>query len=285
MIPVFYAPMAADRGRVKFGRARRFVGDVPRDVLPPIPSAGLRVLDPCPAIDADRLQRVLIPFRQAEGSIRVKYLDVAIFLAIAALFGRRERILGRYRCGQSVERGDQRWLIVLHLDEDATANRGGGLEGLFLAVQGIEGEQAIRQMQLRDQSLRNWDFVGFVVNVDMRQNYPAIGREDAQDLRRLLVLQGVKAASQRLAVDRKLRPAIRAGAGQSLRMQSERLLHIGRVETGYDVPDLRVAWRLEHLRREKHAQPAKMRDDELVHLAIGGRPGQHRQQTEHQDLR
>src|SRR5690349_18109172 len=28
-----------------------------------------------------------------------------------------------------------------------------------------------------------------------------------------------------------------------------------------------------------------MRHDELMHLAIGGRPGQHRQQTEHQDLR
>src|SRR5689334_12826156 len=149
MIAVFYAPMAADRGGVKFRRACRFVGDVPRDVLPPIPAAGLRVLDPGPAIDADRLQRVLVPFRQAEGSIRVKYLDVAIFLAIAALFGRCERILGRYRRRQSVERGEQRWLIVLHLDEDATANRGGGLEGLFLAVQGIEGEQAIRQMQLQ----------------------------------------------------------------------------------------------------------------------------------------
>src|SRR5690348_8000817 len=93
MIPVFYAPMAADRGGVKFRRACRFVGDVPRDVLPPIPSAGLGVLDPCPAVHADRLQRVLVPFRQAEGSIRVKYLDVAIFLAIAALFGRRERVL------------------------------------------------------------------------------------------------------------------------------------------------------------------------------------------------
>ena len=49
MIVVFYAPVAADRGRVKFNRAGRFVGDVPRDVLPPIPSTGLRVLDPCPA--------------------------------------------------------------------------------------------------------------------------------------------------------------------------------------------------------------------------------------------
>jgi flagellar biosynthesis component FlhA len=57
------------------------------------------------------------------------------------------------------------------------------------------------------------------------------------------------------------------------------------VETGHDVSDLRVAWRLEHLRRKKHAQSAEMRHDELMHLAIGCRPGQHRQQTEHQDLR
>ena len=152
-------------------------------------------------------------------------------------------------------------------------------------MHGVEGEQAIRQMQVRDQSLRNRDFVGFVVNVDMRQDDPAVGREDAQDLRRLLVLQGVKAAPQGLAVDREQRQTIRAGAGQPLRMQAERLLHLGRVETGQDISDLRVAWRLEHLRREKHAQPAKMRHDELVHLTIGGRPGQHRQQTEHQDLR
>ena len=32
----FYAPMAAYRGSVKFSRVRRFVGDVPRDFLPPI---------------------------------------------------------------------------------------------------------------------------------------------------------------------------------------------------------------------------------------------------------
>src|SRR3954452_20671900 len=68
-------------------------------------------------------------------------------------------------------------------------------------------------------------------------------------------------------------------------MQAERLLQVGRVETGYDVSDLRVAWRLEHLRREKHAQSTEMHHDELMHLAIGARPGQHRQQTEHQDLR
>src|SRR3954468_2219894 len=39
MIAVFYAPVAADRGRVKCSRTRRFVGDVPRDVLrshPPV---------------------------------------------------------------------------------------------------------------------------------------------------------------------------------------------------------------------------------------------------------
>jgi hypothetical protein len=68
-------------------------------------------------------------------------------------------------------------------------------------------------------------------------------------------------------------------------MQAERLLHLGRVETGHDVSDLRLAWRLEHLRREKHAQSTEMHHDELMHLAIGARPGQHRQQTEHQDLR
>src|SRR4051812_49531978 len=78
MIAVFYAPVAADRGCVKFSRARRFVGDVPRDVRPPIPSASLRVLDPCLAVHADRPQCVLVPFRQVEGTIRVKYLDVAI---------------------------------------------------------------------------------------------------------------------------------------------------------------------------------------------------------------
>ena len=170
----------------------------------------------------------------------MKHLDVAILLAIAAVFGRCRRCLRRYRRGQSVERGDQRWLIVLHLDEDVAANRRGGLEGLFLAVQGVEGEQATLQMQVRDQSLRNRNFVGFVVNFDMRQDDPAVPREHAQDLRRLLVLQGVKAAPQRLAVDRKQRQTIRARAGQSLRMQAERLLHIGRVETSHDVSDLRV---------------------------------------------
>src|SRR3954462_16045483 len=60
MIAVFYAPVAADRGCVKFSRTPRFVGDVPRDVLPPIPSASLRVLDPCLAVHADRPQCVLV---------------------------------------------------------------------------------------------------------------------------------------------------------------------------------------------------------------------------------
>src|SRR3954471_4136187 len=174
MIAVFYAPVAAGRGCVKFSRTRRFVGDVLRDVLPPIPSASLPVLDPCLAVHADRPQCVLVPFRQVEGTIRVKYLDVAICLAITALFGRCERFVRRYRCGQIVERVDQRWLIVRHLDEDMAANRGSGLEGLFLAVHGVEGEPAIPPFEVRDQSLRNRDVVGFVVNFDRRQDDPSV---------------------------------------------------------------------------------------------------------------
>ena len=77
----------------------------------------------------------------------MKHQDVAIFFAITALFGRCERFVRRYRRRQIVERGDQRWLIVLYLDEDAAASRSGELECLLLAVHGFRGEQAILQFR------------------------------------------------------------------------------------------------------------------------------------------
>src|ERR1700760_1329489 len=49
-----------------------------------------------------------------------------------------------------------------------------------LATTYVEGEQATLQMQVRDQSLRNRNFVGFVANFDMRQDDPAVPREHAQ---------------------------------------------------------------------------------------------------------
>jgi hypothetical protein len=44
-----------------------------------------------------------------------------------------------------------------------------GLE-LFLAVHGIERDDAVREVEFTEQLLRGWDFVGFVRDIDVRED-------------------------------------------------------------------------------------------------------------------
>src|SRR3954451_15098152 len=101
---------------------------------------------------------------------------------------------------------------------------------VFLAVQGIGGEQHAAQAQLLDQRLRRRDLVALgdlLVGQDERR----LAGERAEHLRRGQVVEMVEAAAQRLAVQRDAPPPRRGGgAPELLGVAAEGGLQLGRLE-------------------------------------------------------
>ena len=60
----------------------------------------------------------------------------------------------------------------------------------------------IRQAEFLQQLLHGGDFVGFFVDLDMRQHQPRIGGERAEHLPGFSIVEIVETALQRLAVER-----------------------------------------------------------------------------------
>ena len=76
---------------------------------------------------------------------------------------------GLLRAADSFGILQQRRLIFLQLDEEASRGLRSGLE-LFLAVHGIERDDAVREVEFTEQLLGGWDFVGFVRDIDVRED-------------------------------------------------------------------------------------------------------------------
>ena len=72
----------------------------------------------------------------------------------------------------------------------------------FLAVHGIEGDDAVRDIEFAEQLLRGGDFVGLFLDIDVRQDEAGFDVEGVQHLGRLAIGEIVEASSERLAVDR-----------------------------------------------------------------------------------
>ena len=71
-----------------------------------------------------------------------------------------------------------------------------------MAVHGVEGDDAMRDMKFAEQLLRGGDFVGLVRDIDVRHDETGFDLEGVQHLGRLAVGEIVEASSERLAIDR-----------------------------------------------------------------------------------
>jgi hypothetical protein len=69
-------------------------------------------------------------------------------------------------------------------------------------MDGIAGDDMIGQVEVRQQLLSSRDFVGFLVDINMRQHQRGVGCERAEHLLGLGVVEAVEAAFERLAVER-----------------------------------------------------------------------------------
>ena len=76
------------------------------------------------------------------------------------------------------------------------------LSKVFLTVHGVDRDDAAGQAERFDQGLDGWDLVRLFPDDFMSQDDPMIDGESAQHMRRLSVREGIKAAPERLAVDR-----------------------------------------------------------------------------------
>lgn len=112
-------------------------------------------------------------------------------------------------------------------------------------MHGIEGEQAPGQAEGGDQILGGGDFVALIVDRQVAENDLVIAGECAQHMGRLAVVEGIKAAAQRLAVNGHASrlgrvPLVVRRCRQSSRVLAEHGLDRGRVQAVDDEAHRRV---------------------------------------------
>ena len=155
---------------------------------------------------------------------------------------------------------------------------------VFLAVQGVGGEQDAAQAQPLDQRLRRRDLVALgdlLVGEDERR----LAGEGAEHLRRGPVVQVVEAAPQRLAVQRDDPPPRRGGGvPELLGVAAEGGLQFGRVERVEEGAQGVDGGRATKAGTEDGVEPLAMHADEQADAAVGGGAGQHRQDAEQQQV-
>jgi hypothetical protein len=153
---------------------------------------------------------------------------------------------------------------------------------VFLAVQGIGGEQDAAQAQLLDQHLDRRDLVAFD-DLLMREDKGRLAGERAQHLGGGLVVQMVEAAPKRLAVQRDDPPPWWSHAAtEMLGMVAEGGLDLGwveRVQEGAQRVDGRGA---AEAGAEGGVEPLAMHADEQADAAVGGGAREDRQHREQQ---
>ena len=69
-------------------------------------------------------------------------------------------------------------------------------------MHGIEGNDAVRDIEFAEQLLRGGDFVGLFLDIDVRQDQTGFDVEGVQHLGRLAIVEIVEASSECLAIDR-----------------------------------------------------------------------------------
>ena len=152
-------------------------------------------------------------------------------------------------------------------------------------MHGIGCEQAAFEAKIVDQCLRRRDLVALVVGREMAKNNRLILGKGAQHMGGLLVMETIETASKRLAVNRDggRHPVVGRFCHERRGVGSKRLLDRQGIEPVQDGAHRTVGWRLSPTKTQRLVQPRKVSVDKAMDLAIGGRPGQHRQHADHED--
>ena len=155
---------------------------------------------------------------------------------------------------------------------------------VFLAVQGVGGEQDAPQAQPLDQRLRRRDLVApgdLLVGEDERR----LAGEGAEHLGGGPVVEMVEAAAQRLAVQRH-DPQPRRGGDviEPLGVAAEGGLQLGRVERVQEGAQRVDGGGAAEAGAEGGVEPFAVHADEQADAAVGGGAGQHRQDAEQQQV-
>ena len=150
-------------------------------------------------------------------------------------------------------------------------------------MHGVERDDVAGNVEVFQELLRRRDFVGFLVDLDMRQNQGRIGGEGAEHLLGPAVAKGVEAAPQRLAVQRQ-RPPAAASAVQVRRVLAKGFFHTGGIEFAQDRADRGVRrWPLP-TDPERLVQPPPVNLDESADAAVRVGSRNHRQNRKQQHI-
>src|SRR6476620_1024952 len=109
---------------------------------------------------------------------------------------------------------------------------------VFLAVHGVERDDAVGKLQFAEQLLGCGDLICLRLDVDMRQDQAGFDVESVQHLGRLTVIEIVEASTECLAIERDGSPrSIGCSVMQSGGVAAERPLDRLRIEALKDVAD------------------------------------------------
>lgn len=90
----------------------------------------------------------------------------------------------------------------MHLYNPSVSGLLGDCQGLFLAVDGVEGENAVREPPCCHEFLGGRALIGLPGNFFMRKHAAPVGQKGAQNLNGFLVLEVIETPAQHLAIKR-----------------------------------------------------------------------------------
>lgn len=138
---------------------------------------------------------------------------------------------------------------------------------VFLTVHGVERDDVAGNVEFLQKLLRRRDFVGFFVDLDMRQNQGRIGGEGAEYLLGPAVAKGVEAAAKGLAVQSQHPPAA-ASTVQVRSVLAKGFFHTAGIEFAQDRADRGVRWWPLPTDSERSVQPCPVNLDECADAAV-----------------
>ena len=152
-------------------------------------------------------------------------------------------------------------------------------------MHGIEGDDAVRDMEFAEQLLRGGDFVGLFRDIDVCQDETGFDVEGVQHLGRLVVGEIVEASSECLAIDRDdTSRRIGNGAAQTSGVLAENLLDRLGIKALEDVSNRGMGWRAPPVQTEGGVQSAAVHFDEGHDGTIGITTGDDSKDREQQDV-
>ena len=155
----------------------------------------------------------------------------------------------------------------------------------FLTVHGVEGDDAVGELEFAEQLLRGGDFVGLLFDIDMGEDQAGFDVECMQQLGCLAVVEVVETSPERLAIQRDAAPrGIGFGIPQISGVAAEYLLDGLRIEALQDIADRGMSGGTLPAQAEGGVQPAAMHLDEGLDRTEGIATGHHGEDGEQQDI-